>query len=381
MGTVKNINHYMLPHTLDDFIEEDTLGSGAYGDVVRMREKSTKHPFAMKICPNNEETRRHLINEILIHGDLYHPNIPRFYGWISSERDSEKQLTNSPTGSQGTDEHHLARVPELTESRDITEDEQTLKSPNLPGRLTERLTENDSASRQVTPNLPGRLTENDSASRQVIPSLPGKYIHLFFECIPGEDLHTIARHHYKQQSKWLPEEDVRLVIEPLLNAIEYVHNAGYIHRDIKTENVMIREPKTDNDEDWSVYLIDFGLSIRKEDAKAGDTAGTLEYLSPEIVMASMYDEKIDIWALGVMMVELLCGDPPFKEDTLRELARASRMGDSATLSEHKGELYAPHLLWTLSEDCRDLLLSMLTVDPKQRATIKEIRQSKWMRKS
>ena len=102
MGTVKKINHYMLPHTLDDFIEEDTLGSGAYGDVVRMREKSTKHPFAMKICPNNEETRRHLINEILIHGDLYHPNIPRFYGWISSKRDSEKQLTTSPTGSQGS---------------------------------------------------------------------------------------------------------------------------------------------------------------------------------------------------------------------------------------------------------------------------------------
>ena len=189
-----------------------------------------------------------------------------------------------------------------------------------------------------TPTLPGGLTENHSASRQVIPSLPGKCVHLVFEYIPGEDLHTIARHHHHHHQNWLPEEDVRLVIKPLLDAIEYVHKEGYIHRDIKIENVMVREPKTDDDDDWSVYLIDFGLSIRKEDAKAGDTAGTLDYLSPEMILATSYDEKIDIWALGVMMVELLCGNPPFSEDIVRDLARASRTGDSATVYYNIGRI-------------------------------------------
>lgn len=102
------------------------------------------------------------------------------------------------------------------------------------------------------------------------------------------------------------EREVLEVILDVSNALQTLHRNGYIHRDIKPDNIMIHDSR--------YRLIDFGLVLKKDDKKTKQ--GFIPYKSPEFLLFTMdqhkdYNEKIDIWALGVMSYQLLYGRPPF----------------------------------------------------------------------
>lgn len=89
-------------------------------------------------------------------------------------------------------------------------------------------------------------------------------------------------------------------------AIGHMHSEGYIHRDLKLENILI-------DKDGYLKIIDFGISRKIEkDEDAKTFAGTQDQMSPEMINRNGYDKNVDWWAVGIMMYEMLIGCNPFR---------------------------------------------------------------------
>jgi serine/threonine protein kinase len=101
------------------------------------------------------------------------------------------------------------------------------------------------------------------------------------------------------------------VADELLLALEHAHARGVVHRDLKPENVMYRRRGVDRD----VVLIDFGLARALGDApltRAGTCLGSPSYLAPERVLGAAGDARVDLYAVGVILFELLAGHVPFR---------------------------------------------------------------------
>jgi serine/threonine-protein kinase len=113
----------------------------------------------------------------------------------------------------------------------------------------------------------------------------------------------------------LPLPEALRIFQATVEAIEYVHRQGIVHRDIKSNNIKLSNT-------GQVKLLDFGI------AKGGSTPqltvtgafiGTLQYLSPEQITGGVADARSDIWALGVLLFEMITGQLPFQATTLGEL--------------------------------------------------------------
>ena len=104
------------------------------------------------------------------------------------------------------------------------------------------------------------------------------------------------------------------LISQLINSIQSLHKYGIIHRDLKCDNIML-------DSNKNVKIIDFGLAgIKTHHDAINDVYGTLPYLSPEIVKGEMYSNKVDVWALGIMMYQLMYSKYIFEGNTINEIA-------------------------------------------------------------
>jgi serine/threonine protein kinase len=133
------------------------------------------------------------------------------------------------------------------------------------------------------------------------------------ELLPGSPLTR-----YAQVPRLLPEPVALGVGARLAEALAYAHRAGVVHRDVKPANVMF-DPATD-----SVKLTDFGLA-RSADAEAtrsGLLLGSPAYMAPELLAGARADARSDIYALGVLLFELLTGQLPFAADSMGALLRA-----------------------------------------------------------
>jgi calcium-dependent protein kinase len=171
------------------------------------------------------------------------------------------------------------------------------------------------------------------------------------------------------------EREVASVIYQLFLAIKYVHEHKIIHRDIKMENVMFvsEDPKS-----LHVQLIDFGLSgvqkqtpfwlLRKKKRLFATTCGTTFYMAPEVIDAK-YDERCDIWSLGVLTFLLLTGKPPFYseegERTTIKLIKKANVDFSSPIWEK------------LSPHARILVQNLLVADPAKRWTAEKALESPW----
>lgn len=145
------------------------------------------------------------------------------------------------------------------------------------------------------------------------------------------------------------------ILQPLCEALDYAHEKGSIHRDVKPHNVLI-------DNEGRVLLTDFGIAVRSSDPKeesftrTGHFVGTPEYMAPEQIEEGKTNNKVDIYALGIVAYEMLTGRPPFKGNTLQLLH-----------SHAHTPLPLPTTINTsLPKEVDDVLMQVLAKKPEQR---------------
>ena len=127
----------------------------------------------------------------------------------------------------------------------------------------------------------------------------------------------------------LPTAEALRIFSAVVDAIYYVHSHGVIHRDIKSNNIKIGTS-------GQVKLLDFGIA--KGDAspgltQTGSVVGTLEYLSPEQLSLGHSDQRSDIWALGVLLYEMMTGHVPFEAQTIGALCAKISSADYPPLRQ------------------------------------------------
>jgi predicted Ser/Thr protein kinase len=134
-------------------------------------------------------------------------------------------------------------------------------------------------------------------------------LYMVLEYVDGRDLGDILK-----QRGTIPFDEMRPFIAELADALDYAHRAGFVHRDIKPSNIMLRlKPDQETQE---AVLMDFGIA-KVQDAQTSLTGtgaiGTIGYMAPEQIMAAReVDHRADIYALGIVIYELLVGERPFK---------------------------------------------------------------------
>jgi eukaryotic-like serine/threonine-protein kinase len=129
-------------------------------------------------------------------------------------------------------------------------------------------------------------------------------VYMVIEWVDGRLLRSILN-----EERRLPVDRALKIVLGICDALDYMHKHGVVHRDLKPENIMV------DDED-RIKLIDFGIAM-KEDARRltyvtlSPALGTPDYISPEQVKGQRGDQRSDIYALGVMLYEMLTGETPF----------------------------------------------------------------------
>jgi hypothetical protein len=110
----------------------------------------------------------------------------------------------------------------------------------------------------------------------------------------------------------LPMSETVYIFQCSVEAVGYIHKLGIVHRDIKSNNVKLSST-------GQVKLLDFGIAKSESTSKmtrTGGVVGTLQYLSPEQLKGGLADARSDLWALGIMLYEMVTGQVPFEADTI-----------------------------------------------------------------
>jgi eukaryotic-like serine/threonine-protein kinase len=134
-------------------------------------------------------------------------------------------------------------------------------------------------------------------------------VYMVIEWVEGRLLRSILNQKCRDEGCRMPVERALKIALGICDALDYMHKHGVVHRDLKPENIMV-------DGDDRIKLIDFGIAM-KEDARRltfvnlSTTLGTPDYISPEQVKGQRGDQRSDIYALGVMLYEMLTGETPF----------------------------------------------------------------------
>lgn len=158
----------------------------------------------------------------------------------------------------------------------------------------------------------------------------------------------------------LSESEARKKFWQILSAVEYCHSHHIVHRDLKTENLLL-------DANMNIKLADFGFgNFYKSGEPLSTWCGSPPYAAPEVFEGKEYEgPHLDIWSLGVVLYVLVCGSLPFDGPNLPTLRQRVL----------EGRFRIPYFM---SEDCETLIRRMLVVDPTKRITISQIKQHKWM---
>ncbi|CAG8594230.1 17923_t:CDS:2 [Dentiscutata erythropus] len=334
-----------------------------------------------------------------------------------------KQANKNSTAQNNITFENESKVPYYTEekvdndtavARIVAEErEQRSKLPNYPGleryRLLQKMGDgafsnvykatNVVTNEKVAIKVVRKRELNNAQERHLHRDMKPRatevvfhdYYYLVLELLEGGELfHQIVRLTY------FSEQLSRHVIVQVAEGIRYLHEeVGVVHRDIKPENLLFEpipfipskvpkpnlfdEPKEDEGEFipgvggggiGKVKIADFGLSKVVWNEQTMTPCGTVGYTAPEIVKDERYSKSVDMWALGCVLYTMLCGFPPFYDESIRDLTEKVAKGQYTFLSPW----------WdSISDSAKDLITHLLSVDPNKRYTINQFFEHPWVK--
>ena len=192
------------------------------------------------------------------------------------------------------------------------------------------------------------------------------FFYIIMEYCSGGDLFS-----YLERNKFhIPERQSCKIIYKILKALSYLHSFGIIHRDIKSENILITY---NNDEEFDIRINDFNLSkILGPGEYCNETCGTLSYVAPEILLKKKYNKLVDSWSLGVTCYLLISGSLPFDHPLNdKEIIRK-------TIYEQPN--FRNGIWEKIPNECINFISKLLEKNPKKRMTINEALNHEWIKK-
>ncbi|CAM9864535.1 unnamed protein product [Ectocarpus sp. 13 AM-2016] len=180
-----------------------------------------------------------------------------------------------------------------------------------------------------------------------------KRIYLILELASGGELYNSL-----VEAGCFGERRAAQYVKEVADALSYCHSKHVIHRDIKPENLLVGH-------NGELKIADFGWSVHAPSNRRQTFCGTLDYLPPEMVEGKEHNEAVDIWALGVLMYELLVGNPPF-----------DAQGHSATYRRiiNVDLRYPSHV----TPEARDLIGRLIRKKPSDRLPLERVPQHPWI---
>ncbi|KAF3935366.1 hypothetical protein ABW19_dt0210611 [Dactylella cylindrospora] len=352
-----------------------TVGAGAQANLAAQAEYQAAQKQQAKQNVDESEDRDTALARIVAEERESRGRLPRYPGlerWILIEKMGDGAFSNvyrakDSLGELGEVAIKVVRKYELSSSQRAN----ILKEVQIMRQLNHQ-------------NIVKLISFSESRS----------YYYLVLELCPGGELfHQIVRLTY------FSEDLSRHVITQVAEALRYLHEEkGVVHRDIKPENLLFEpipfiptknpKPKNPNDEDKAdegefipgvgsggigrIKIADFGLSKVVWDSVTMTPCGTVGYTAPEIVKDERYSKSVDMWALGCVLYTLLCGFPPFYDESISVLTEKVARGQYTFLSPWWDDI---------SKSAQDLVSHLLTVDPDKRYTIEQFMAHPWIKNS
>ena len=183
-------------------------------------------------------------------------------------------------------------------------------------------------------------------------------LYLIMELASNGNLYNFIQNNKNQKIK--TKEMIKKIIIQVIEIIKYLHSLDIIYRDIKPENILL-------DKDYNVKLCDYGwASYLSKGQFCSAYCGTPEYVSPEVIKKYPYNEKVDIWGIGVLIFELVFGYPPF----------TSNFNEDRFNNIKEGKINWPKDLNDM--ELKDLIEKILKVNHKDRISLDEIEKHQWL---
>jgi aurora kinase len=168
--------------------------------------------------------------------------------------------------------------------------------------------------------------------------------------------------HLQRETRF-PEWKAAQYIAQMASALQYLHRKHVIHRDIKPENILMGIH-------GEIKISDFGWSVHAPNNRRKTMCGTLDYLPPEMIKPgtsdNYYNEKVDLWCLGVLTYEFLVGEAPFEDTPVMTHRRILR-----------ADMSIPSFV---SPEATDLIKKLLVLNPEKRIPLDQVQSHPWILK-